>query len=236
MPTRLAMCMDLLLACTLMRATLVSWASCSLFHSPVLTLKLDIVGNNIPVFFIQDAILFPDLIHSVKPRQDREIPQAATAHDTAWDFFSGQPSALHTVFWAMAGQGIVRSFRHMDGFGIHTYRFVADDGKSKLVKFHWKTLQGKASLMWEEAQQVGGKNPDYHRQDLWESIEMGYYPEWEFGVQIMEEEDVLRFGFDLLDPTKIVPEELVPVTPLGKMTLNRNPTNYFAETEQVMVR
>ncbi|KAK0647664.1 Catalase B [Lasiodiplodia hormozganensis] len=196
--------------------------------------NFDIVGNNIPVFFIQDAILFPDLIHAVKPSPDSEIPQAATAHDSAWDFFSQQPSTLHTLFWAMAQHGIVRSFRHMDGFGVHTFRFVTDDGASKLVKFHWKSLQGKAGLTWEEAQIVSGKNADYHRQDLFESIANGRYPEWELGVQIMDEGDDLRYGFDLLDPTKIVPEEYVPVTPLGKMTLNRNPRNYFAETEQVM--
>ncbi|EYE90076.1 catalase catB [Aspergillus ruber CBS 135680] len=196
--------------------------------------NFDLVGNNIPVFFIQDAILFPDLIHAVKPRGDNEIPQAATAHDSAWDFFSQQPSALHTLFWAMAGHGIPRSFRHVDGFGVHTFRLVTNDGDTKLVKFHWKSLQGRASMVWEEAQQVSGKNPDFIRQDLFESIENGYYPEWELGAQIMDEDDQLRFGFDLLDPTKIVPEELVPVTPLGKMQLNRNPRNYFAETEQAM--
>ncbi|KAJ5407069.1 hypothetical protein N7465_008353 [Penicillium sp. CMV-2018d] len=196
--------------------------------------NFDIVGNNVPVFFIQDAILFPDLIHAVKPRGDNEIPQAATAHDSAWDFFSQQPSSLHTLLWAMAGHGIPRSFRHVDGFGVHTFRLVTDDGKTKLVKFHWKGLQGKASFVWEEAQQTAGKNADFMRQDLFESIEAGRFPEWELGVQIMEEEDQLRFGFDLLDPTKIVPEELVPVTKLGKMQLNRNPMNYFAETEQVM--
>ncbi|OQE23471.1 hypothetical protein PENFLA_c011G00190 [Penicillium flavigenum] len=196
--------------------------------------NFDIVGNNVPVFFIQDAILFPDLIHAVKPRGDNEIPQAATAHDSAWDFFSQQPSTLHTLLWAMAGHGIPRSFRHVDGFGVHTFRMVTDDGKTKLVKFHWKGLQGKASFVWEEAQQTAGKNADFMRQDLFESIEAGRFPEWELGVQIMEEEDQLRFGFDLLDPTKIVPEELVPVTILGKMQLNRNPMNYFAETEQVM--
>ncbi|KAJ5468756.1 hypothetical protein N7475_006508 [Penicillium sp. IBT 31633x] len=196
--------------------------------------NFDIVGNNIPVFFIQDAILFPDLIHAVKPRGDNEIPQAATAHDSAWDFFSQQPSTMHTLLWAMAGHGIPRSFRHMDGFGVHTFRLVTDEGKTKLVKFHWKGLQGKASFVWEEAQQVSGKNADFMRQDLFESIEAERYPEWELGVQIMEEEDQLRFGFDLLDPTKIVPEELVPVTKLGKMQLNRNPLNYFAETEQAM--
>lgn len=166
---------------------------------------------------------------------DREIPQAATAHDTAWDFFSQQPSALHTLFWAMAGNGIPRSFRHMDGFGIHTFRFVTDDGSSKLVKFHWKTMQGKASLVWEEAQVLAGKNADFHRQDLWNAIASGNGPSYELGVQIVEEEDVQAFGFDLLDPTKIIPEELVPVQLIGKMTLDRNPNNYFAETEQVMV-
>ncbi|KAJ5343597.1 hypothetical protein MYU51_021731 [Penicillium brevicompactum] len=196
--------------------------------------NFDIVGNNIPIFFIQDAIKFPDLIHAVKPRGDSEIPQAATAHDSAWDFFSQQPSSLHTLLWAMSGHGIPRSFRHVDGFGVHTFRLVTDDGKTKLVKFHWKSLQGKASMVWEEAQQVAGKNPDYIRQDLFEAIEAERFPEWELGVQIMEEEDQLRFGFDLFDPTKIVPEELVPVTPLGKMQLNRNPLNYFAETEQIM--
>ncbi|KAF2205032.1 catalase [Delitschia confertaspora ATCC 74209] len=194
----------------------------------------DIVGNNIPVFFIQDAILFPDLIHAVKPKPDSEIPQAATAHDSAWDFFSQQPSTLHTLLWAMSPHGIVRSYRHMDGWGVHAFRFVTDDGKTKLVKFRFKTLQGKAGLVWEEAQAVAGNNADAHRQDLFEAIENQRFPEWEFQAQIMEEEDQLRFGFDLLDPTKIVPEDLVPFTPLGKLTLNRNPRNYFAETEQIM--
>ncbi|KAH7081578.1 catalase-like domain-containing protein [Paraphoma chrysanthemicola] len=196
--------------------------------------NFDIVGNNIPVFFIQDAIKFPDLIHAVKPRQDNEIPQAATGHDSAWDFFSQQPSSLHTLFWAMSGHGIVRSYRHMDGWGVHTFRFVADDGKTKLVKFRFRTLQGLASRLWEEQQVTAGKNADADRQDLWDAIEDGYYPEWVFEAQIMEEEDQLRFGFDLLDPTKIVPEDIVPFTPLGKLTLNRNPRNYFAETEQIM--
>lgn len=140
---------------------------------------IDIVGNNIPVFFIQDAILFPDLIHAVKPRGDNEIPQAATAHDSAWDFFSQQPSSMHTLLWAMAGHGLPRSFRHVDGFGVHTFRLVTDEGQTKLVKFHWKGLQGKASMVWEEAQQAAGKNADYMRQDLFESIEAGRFPEWE---------------------------------------------------------
>ncbi|KAL2260392.1 hypothetical protein VTK26DRAFT_5598 [Humicola hyalothermophila] len=196
--------------------------------------NFDIVGNNIPVFFIQDAIRFPDLIHSVKPSPDSEIPQGATAHDSAWDFFSSQPSTMHTLFWAMAGYGIPRSYRHMDGFGVHTFRFVKDDGSSKLVKFHFKTLQGRASLVWEEAQVLAGKNADFHRQDLWDAIESGNGPEWEFAVQVVDEDKALAFGFDVLDPTKIIPEEFAPLTKLGKLKLNRNPTNYFAETEQVM--
>ncbi|KAH8797347.1 catalase [Xylogone sp. PMI_703] len=196
--------------------------------------NFDIVGNNIPVFFIQDAILFPDLIHAVKPQQDREIPQAATAHDTAWDFFSQQPSSLHTLFWAMAGFGIPRSYRHMDGFGIHTFRLVNNNGETKLIKWHWKTKQGKASLVWEEAQIVAGKNADFHRQDLWDAIESGNGPEWELGIQVVDEADQFKFGFDLFDPTKIIPEELVAVQKIGVMKLDVNPKNYFAETEQVM--
>nr|AUD09459.1 heme catalase [Thermochaetoides dissita] len=196
--------------------------------------NFDIVGNNIPVFFIQDAIRFPDLVHAVKPSPDSEIPQAATAHDSAWDFFSSQPSTLHTLFWAMAGYGIPRSYRHMDGHGVHTFRFVKDDGSSKFVKFHFKTLQGKASLVWEEAQVLSGKNADFHRQDLWDAIESGNPPSWELAVQIFDEDKALAFGFDVLDPTKIIPEEFVPLTKLGVFTLDRNPINYFAETEQVM--
>ncbi|KAK3333816.1 catalase-like domain-containing protein [Cercophora scortea] len=196
--------------------------------------NFDIVGNNIPVFFIQDAIQFPDLIHSVKPSPDNEIPQAATAHDSAWDFFSSQPSTLHTLFWAMAGSGIPRSYRHMDGFGVHTFRFVKDDGSTKLIKWHWKTMQGKASLVWEEAQVLAGKNADFHRQDLFDAIESGNGPSWELNVQVVDEDKALAFGFDLLDPTKIIPEEIAPLQPLGVMTLNANPTNYFAETEQIM--
>lgn len=196
--------------------------------------NFDLVGNNIPVFFIQDAIQFPDLIHAVKPEPDAEMPQAATAHDTAYDFFAQNPSSLHTLLWAMSGHGIPRSYRHIDGFGVHTFRFVNDAGETKLVKFHYKTLQGRASLIWPEAQVLSGQNADFHRQDLWESIESGAYPEYEFCVQIMNEEDVLKYGIDLMDPTKIVPEDKVPLTPLGKLVLNRNPTNFFAETEQVM--
>jgi catalase len=196
---------------------------------------IDIVGNNIPVFFIQDAIQFPDLIHAVKPQPNNEIPQAATAHDTAWDFFGTNPSTMHTLLWALSGHGIPRSFRHVDGFGVHTFRFVKDNGDSKLVKFHFTTQQGKASFTWPEAQQLAGKNSDFHRQDLWDAIAGGNYPEWEVGVQIMDEDDVLRFGFDLLDPTKLVPVEYVPITPIGKFVLNKNVINYFAETEQSMV-
>ncbi|KAK4106445.1 heme-dependent catalase [Parathielavia hyrcaniae] len=196
--------------------------------------NFDIVGNNIPVFFIQDAIRFPDLIHAVKPRPDNEIPQGATAHDSAWDFFSSQPSTMHTLCWAMAGYGIPRSYRHMDGFGVHTFRFVKEDGSSKLIKWHFKTLQGKASLVWEEAQVLAGKNADFHRQDLWDAIESGNGPSWELAVQVVDEDKALAFGFDLLDPTKIIPEEVAPLTKLGVLKLDRNPTNYFAETEQIM--
>ncbi|KAF4949991.1 hypothetical protein FSARC_13325 [Fusarium sarcochroum] len=194
----------------------------------------DLVGNNIPVFFIQDAIHFPDLIHAVKPSPDSEIPQAATAHDSAWDFFSQQTTTLHTLFWAMAGNGIPRSYRHMDGFGVHTFRFVTDDGDTKFVKFHWKTKQGKASLVWDEAQHLAGKNADYHRADLWNAIESGNGPEWELNAQIFDEDQALAFGFDVLDSTKIIPEEYVPLQPIGLMKLDANPVNYFAETEQVM--
>ncbi|KAF4976686.1 hypothetical protein FZEAL_6685 [Fusarium zealandicum] len=195
---------------------------------------LDLVGNNIPVFFIQDAIQFPDLIHAVKPSPDSEIPQAATAHDSAWDFFSQQTTTLHTLFWAMAGNGIPRSYRHMDGFGVHTFRLVTDDGDTKFVKWHWKTKQGKASLVWDEAQHIAGKNADYHRDDLWKAIDSGNGPEWELNAQIFDEDQALAFGFDVLDPTKIIPEEYVPLQPIGVMKLDANPVNYFAETEQIM--
>lgn len=196
--------------------------------------NFDIVGNNIPVFFIQDAIQFPDLIHSVKPRSDNEIPQAATGHDSAWDFFSQETSTLHTLFWAMAGYGIPRSLRHMDGHGVHTFRLVNENGDSKLVKWHWKTKQGKASLVWDEAQHIAGKNADFHRKDLYDAIESGNYPEWELNVQIINENQALAFGFDVLDPTKIIPEEYVPLQPLGVLRLDANPANFFAETEQIM--
>ena len=193
----------------------------------------DLVGNNMPVFFIQDAIKFPDLIHAVKPEPHNEIPQAASAHDTFWDFISLTPESMHMIMWAMSDRAIPRSLRMMEGFGIHTFRFINAQGKSSFVKFHWKPLLGMHSVAWDEAQKISGKNSDFHRQDLWEAIESGAFPEWEFGVQIVPEEDEHKYPFDLLDPTKLIPEELVPVMRIGKMTLNRNPDNFFAETEQV---
>ncbi len=193
----------------------------------------DLVGNNIPVFFIQDAIKFPDLVHAVKAEPDNEMPQAATAHDTAWDFFSLLPEATHMVMWVLSDRALPRSFRMMEGFGIHTFRLVDESGASHFVKWHWKPVLGAHSLVWDEAQQIAGKDPDYLRRDLWEAIEQGNYPEYELGLQVLEEADEFKFPFDLLDPTKIWPEELVPVQRIGKMTLNRNPENFFAETEQV---
>jgi len=193
----------------------------------------DLVGNNIPVFFIQDAIKFPDLIHAGKPEPHHEIPQAATAHDTFWDFICLMPESMHMIMWALSDRAIPRSYRMMEGFGVHTFRFVNAAGKSRFVKFHWKPLLGAHSLVWDEALQLAGKDPDYHRRDLWEAIQQGDYPEYEFGVQMLEEEDEFRFPFDVLDATKLWPEELVPVRRIGKMTLNRNPKNFFAETEQV---
>jgi catalase len=193
----------------------------------------DLVGNNIPVFFIQDAIKFPDVIHAVKPEPHNEIPQAQTAHDTAWDFFSLTPETTHMVLWTMSDRAIPRSFRMMEGFGVNTFRFVNAQGRSHFVKFHWKPLLGVHSLVWDEAHKLGGIDPDFHRRDLWEAIEMGDYPEYEFGVQLIPEEDQFAYAFDILDPTKIWPEELIPVRRIGKMTLNRNPDNFFAETEQV---
>jgi catalase len=193
----------------------------------------DLVGNNIPVFFIQDAIKFPDLIHAVKPEPHNEIPQAASAHDTFWDFISLMPESMHMIMWVMSDRAIPRSLRMMEGFGVHTFRFINEKGKARFVKFHWKPLLGLHSVVWDEAQKISGKDPDFHRRDLWEAIENGDYPEWELGVQIVEEKDEHSFDFDLLDPTKIIPEELVPVRRIGKMTLNRNPDNFFAETEQV---
>ncbi len=193
----------------------------------------DIVGNNIPVFFIQDAIKFPDLVHAVKPEPHNEMPQAGSAHDTFWDFISLMPESMHMIMWVMSDRAIPRSLRMMEGFGVHTFRFINMEGASHFVKFHWKPLLGVHSVAWDEAQKISGKNSDFHRQDLWEAIESGAFPEWELGVQIVPEEDEHKFEFDLLDATKIIPEELVPVQRIGKMTLNKNPDNFFAETEQV---
>jgi len=193
----------------------------------------DLVGNNIPVFFIQDAVKFPDLIHAVKPEPQHEMPQAASAHDTFWDFISLMPETMHMIMWVMSDRAIPRSFRMMEGFGVHTFRFINEKGKARFVKFHWKPLLGVHSVVWDEAQKISGQDPDFLRRDLWEAIENGDYPEWEFGVQIIEEEHEHKFDFDLLDATKIIPEELVPVKRIGKLTLNRNPDNFFAETEQV---
>ena len=193
----------------------------------------DLVGNNIPVFFIQDAVKFPDLIHAVKPEPNNEMPQAASAHDTFWDFISLMPESMHMIMWVMSDRAIPRSLRMMEGFGIHTFRMVNERGESRFVKFHWKPVLGVHSVLWDEAQKISGKDSDFHRRDLWEAIENGDYPEWEFGVQVVEEKDEFKFDFDLLDPTKLIPEELVPVQRIGKLTLNRNPDNFFAETEQV---
>ena len=193
----------------------------------------DIVGNNIPVFFIQDAIKFPDLIHAAKPEPDREIPQAATAHDTFWDFISLTPESMHMVMWIMSDRTLPRSFGMMEGFGVHTFRLVNAQGKSTFVKFHWKPLAGVHSLVWDEAQQIAGKDPDFHRRAMWDSIKQGIPFEWELGIQTLAEEDEQKYDFDILDATKLWPEELLPVRIVGKMTLDRNPDNYFAETEQV---
>lgn len=193
----------------------------------------DLVGNNTPVFFIQDAHKFPDFVHAVKPEPHNEIPQGQSAHDTFWDYVSLQPETLHNVIWAMSDRGIPRSYRTMEGFGIHTFRLINAEGKATFVRFHWKPVAGKASLLWDEAQKLTGRDPDFHRRDLWEAIEAGDFPEYELGLQLIPEEDEFKFDFDILDATKLIPEELVPVELVGKMVLNRNPDNFFAETEQV---
>jgi catalase len=193
----------------------------------------DLVGNNIPVFFIQDAMKFPDLIHAAKPEPNNQMPQAATAHDTFWDFVSLMPESTHMLMWVMSDRAIPRSYRMMQGFGVHTFRLVNDQGKSTFCKFHWKPRLGTHSLVWDEAVKIMGADPDFHRRDLWEAIESGNYPEWELGLQIFSEKEAERFSFDVLDATKLIPEELVPVKPVGRMILNRNPDNFFAETEQV---
>ncbi|EEH8495132.1 catalase HPII [Salmonella enterica] len=189
----------------------------------------DLVGNNTPIFFIQDAHKFPDFVHAVKPEPHWAIPQGQSAHDTFWDYVSLQP---HNVMWAMSDRGIPRSYRTMEGFGIHTFRLINAQGKATFVRFHWKPLAGKASLVWDESQKLTGRDPDFHRRDLWEAIEAGDFPEYELGLQLIAEEDEFKFDFDLLDPTKLIPEELVPVQRVGKMVLNRNPDNFFAENEQ----
>ncbi|MEN5195996.1 catalase [Sphingobacterium faecium] len=193
----------------------------------------DLVGNNIPVFFIQDSMNFPDLIHAVKPEPNNEMPQAASAHDTFWDFISLMPESAHMLMWAMSDRAIPRSFRMMEGFGVHTFKFVNAAGKGTFVKFHWKPKLGVHSVAWNEAQKISGFDADFLRRDLWENIEKGNFPQWDLGVQLVPEEDEQKYSFDLLDATKIIPEEVIPVTIIGTMTLNRNPENFFAETEQV---
>ncbi len=193
----------------------------------------DLVGNNMPVFFIQDAIKFPDFIHAVKPEPHNEVPQASSAHDTFWDFMANNPETAHMMMWSMSDRALPRSFRMMEGFGVHTFRLVNEEGKAHFVKFHWKPVLGVHSLVWDENQKIAGKDPDFHRRDLWNAIETGNYPEFEFGLQIINEEDEFNFDFDILDPTKLWPEEIVPVRKVGKMTLTRNTDNFFAETEQI---
>lgn len=197
--------------------------------------NFDLVGNNIPIFFIQDSMKFPDLIHAVKPEPHNEIPQGQTAHDTFWDFIGSNQESAAMAMWIMSDRTLPRSFRMMEGFGVHTFRLVNEQGVSHFVKFHWKPVLGKHSLIWDEAQKLGGADPDFHRRDLWENIEAGNFPEYELGIQVIREEDEFKFGFDILDATKLWPEEDVPVRIIGKMTLNRNVENVFAETEQLAV-
>ncbi|MDB5900666.1 MAG: katE [Ramlibacter sp.] len=193
----------------------------------------DLVGNNMPVFFIQDAMKFPDLVHAIKPEPHNDMPQASSAHDTFWDFISLMPESSHMLMWLMSDRAIPRSYRMMEGFGVHTFRFVNARGVSHFVKFHWRPKLGKHALAWDEAQKIAGKDPDFHRRDLWEAIDGGDFPEWELGLQLIDEERAAKLGFDLLDPTKLLPEEIVPVLPVGRLVLNRNPDNFFSEVEQV---
>ena len=193
----------------------------------------DLVGNNIPVFFIQDAIKFPDLIHAAKPEPDRDFPQAQTAHDNFWDFVSLSPEAMHMIMWIMSDRAIPRSFRTMEGFGVHTFRLVDAKGASTFVKFHWKPKLGLQSVAWNEALKINGADPDFHRRDLWQAIEAGDFPEWELGVQLFDDAFADAFEFDILDPTKMIPEERVPVRIVGRLVLDRLVDNFFAETEQV---
>lgn len=194
--------------------------------------NFDLVGNNVPIFFIQDAIKFPDLVHSIKPEPHHAMPQASAAHDNFWDFASLTPEITHMLMWVLSDRALPRSYRMMEGFGVHTFRLINAAGKSRFVKFHWRPTLGTHSLVWDETQKIAGKDPDFNRRDLWNAIEEGDFPEFELGLQIVEEEDEHRFDFDLLDATKIIPEEEVPVKIVGKMTLNRNPDNFHAETEQ----
>ncbi|MTE15726.1 catalase [Nocardia aurantiaca] len=193
----------------------------------------DLVGNNFPVFFIQDGIKFPDFVHAVKPEPHNEIPQAASAHDTLWDFVGLQPETLHAIMWLMSDRALPRSYRMMQGFGVHTFRLIDADGQGTFVKFHWKPKLGVHSLLWDECQQIAGHDPDFNRRDLWDNIAAGQFPEWELGVQLIPEHREFDFDFDLLDATKLIPEEQIPVRPVGSMVLDRNPDNFFAETEQV---
>ncbi|MEI1247880.1 catalase [Rhizobium aouanii] len=193
----------------------------------------DLVGNNIPVFFIQDAIKFPDVIHSVKPEPDKEFPQAQSAHDNFWDFISLTPESMHMIMWVMSDRAIPRSFRFMEGFGVHTFRFVNATDDSTFVKFHWKPKLGLQSVAWNEAVKINGADPDFHRRDLWQAIQSGNFPEWELCVQLFDQDFADTFDFDILDPTKIIPEEILPVKPIGRLVLDRMPDNFFAETEQV---
>lgn len=193
----------------------------------------DIVGNNMPIFFIQDAIKFPDLIHALKPEQNNEMPQAASAHDTFWDFVTNNPETAHNVMWLMSDRAIPKSYRMMEGFGIHTFKLINEKGEYNFVKFHWKPVLGIHSLVWDEAQKISGKDPDFNRRDLWDSINIGQYPEFELGIQILAPQDEFKFDFDILDCSKLWPEELIPVKKIGKLVLNKNVTNFFAETEQV---
>ncbi|QKG26809.1 catalase [Actinomadura verrucosospora] len=195
--------------------------------------NFDLVGNNMPVFFIQDGIKFPDFVHAVKPEPPNEIPQASSAHDTLWDFVQLQPETMHMMMWLMSDRAIPRSYAMMQGFGVHTFRLVNAEGRATFVKFHWRPKLGTHSLAWDETQKIAGKDPDFNRRDLWDRIDDGDFPEYELGVQLVAEEDEHKFGFDLLDPTKIIPEEEVPLRTVGRMVLNRNPDNFFAETEQV---
>jgi len=195
--------------------------------------NFDLVGNNIPVFFIQDAIKFPDLIHAAKPEPDREFPQAATAHDTFWDFISLMPESMHMIMWAMSDRAIPRSYRMMEGFGVHTFRLINDKGNTTFVKFHWRPKLGMQSVVWDEAVKINGADSDFHRRDLWETIDGGETVEFELGVQLFTEEQALAFDFDVLDATKLIPEEMIPIKMIGRMVLDRNPGNFFAETEQV---